>query len=299
MVHVVARVGLGLAIAGLGTSGCYFQLPPASAPDFVVLDHASSRVAAAAHPADDDDGGDEPVVASLVRTDERPEPPARGRPARSSRPRSSQERSGEDWDQQRRLEFDEQMRQHFPDWEGSWCPLVLSFEGQPVRLEPAPHVPFATGGATPCGSTDWPTAATPWLVRDLDGSGTIDGGHELFGTGTRMPDQSLAAGGFAALGALDGNGDGSITAADPGWSSLGLWHDRDRDRKTTPDELRSLDDAGVRAIVLEHTRDPQCDARGNCMIERSTFAWVDQEGDRRTGAIIDVHLACRRGRSAG
>jgi hypothetical protein len=293
MVHVVAQVRWGLSIAALGAGGCYFQVPRASAPGFVVLDPASPRVAADAQPADDD-GGDEHAVVSLVRTDERREPPTRGRPARSSRPRSSHERTGEDWAQQRRMEFDAQMREHFPDWEGSWCPLVLSFDGQPIRLEPAPDVPFATGGSTPCGSTDWPTADTPWLVRDLDASGTIDGGHELFGTGTRMPDQSLAAGGFAALGVLDGNGDGRITAADPGWSSLGLWRDRDRDRRSAPDELLSLDDAGVRAIVLEHTRDPQCDARGNCMIERSTFEWVDHEGDRRTGAIIDVHLACRR-----
>ncbi len=293
MSSVLERVGWGLAIVGLGTGGCYFQIPAASAPDFAVLDQASVRVAADVQPEDDIAVDDEHEVISLERHAERREPPSRARPVRSTRERSSQ-RSGEEWAQQRRLELDEQMRRHIPDWEGSWCPLVLSFDGRPIQLEPAPDVPFETGGPIACASTDWPTATTPWLVRDLDSSGTIDGGHELFGTGTRMPDGTLAAGGFAALGVLDENGDARITPADPDWPSLALWLDRDRDRKTAPGELLPLAGAGVRAIALEHTSEPQCDARGNCMIERSTFEWVDHDGDHQTGAIIDIHLACRR-----
>jgi hypothetical protein len=292
MSSIVERVGWGLAIVVMGTGGCHLQIPEASAPDFVVLDQASTRVAADVQLQGYEE--DEREVISLERHAERPEPPSRARPERSSRERPSRERTGEEWAQQRRIEIDEQIRQHFPDWQGSWCPLVLSFDGRPVRIEPAPNVPFETGGSVACASTDWPTATTPWLVRDLDSSGTIDGGHELFGTGTRMPDGTLAAGGFAALAVLDEDDDGRITPADPGWSSLELWRDRDRDRETDPGELLSLDDAGVRAIVLEHTSEPQCDARGNCMIERSSFEWVDHEGDHRTGAIIDIHLACRR-----
>jgi hypothetical protein len=293
MSSVIHRVGWGLAIMGLGTGGCHFQIPAASAPGFVVLDQAPSRVAADVQP-EDDVVDDEREVVSLEWHAERLEPASHARHARSSRARSSQERSSEDWAQQRRIDFDEQMRRHYPDWESSWCPLVLSFDGQPVRLEPAPDVPFETGGSIACASTDWPTATTPWLVRDLDSSGTIDGGHELFGTGTRMPDGTLAPSGFAALGVLDDDGDGRIAPADPGWSSLALWRDRNRDRKTEPGELLSLDEGGVSEILLEHTSEPQCDARGNCMIERSTFEWVDPEGAPQTGAIIDIHLACRR-----
>jgi hypothetical protein len=288
MSGVFERVGWSLAIVGLGTGGCYFQIPGAAAPGLVVLEPASVRVAADLPPGDDDGGGERETV-SLVRHAERPQPPSRTRSARTS-----QERTGDEWAQQRRLELDQQMRRHFPDWEGSWCPLVLSFDGRPVRVEPAPDVPFETGGSVACASTDWPTADTPWLVHDLDGSHTIDGGHELFGTGTRMPDGTLAPSGFAALGVLDGDGDGRIAPADPSWSSLALWVDRDRNRKTEPGELLSLAHAGVRSIALEHTSEPQCDARGNCMIERSTFEWVDHEGAHRTGMIIDVHLACRR-----
>ena len=293
-----------------GTIRQQWQLPPLLVPDYYVLDRASLRVAADVHttperdelardelardePEQGEPSGTEHQVISIERTATHPQR-SRDRTARSSRGRSNEERTDEDWAQQRRLEFDEQMRQHFPDWEGSWCPLVLSFDGQPVQLDAAPNVRFETGGPITCGSTDWPTARTPWLVRDLDASGTIDGGHELFGTSTRMADGTLAANGFAALGELDGNGDGSLTPADPDWSSLALWSDLDRDRTTEPGELRSLDEAGVRTLVLEHAVEPQCDARGNCMIERSSFEWVDHQGDRQTGALIDVHLACRR-----
>lgn len=300
MVSIVERAGWSLVFLGLGTGGCYFQVPEATTPGLLVLEPASRRVMADVEPTgeveiddgDDHDGDDhdEHAVVSLTRQATPPAPPpSRGRPARASR-----ERSGADWARQGRLEVDEQIRGHFPDWEGTWCPLVLSFDEQPVRLEPDPSVPFATGGPVACAATDWPTAATPWLVRDLDASGAIEGGHELFGTGTRLPNGTLATGGFAALAVLDADGDGSIGPSDDSWSSLALWRDHDRDRKAQPGELQSLADARVRAIVLAHAHAPQCDPRGNCMIERSTFAWVDDAGERRSGAVIDVHLACRR-----
>lgn len=283
MPGVFKPVRLGLALVMLGAGGCYLQVPTAASPDLVV-NRASLQVTAAdVEPEPDADE-------HLERHASLPEPPWGYRPA----PATQQERSGEDWAKHRQLELDEQMRRQFPDWQGSWCPLVLSFDGRPVRFEPTPKLPFETGGPSPCASTDWPTASTPWLVRDLDANGTIDGGHELFGTGTRMPDQTLATSGFEALGVLDANGDGRITAADPGWSSLALWRDHDRDRKTGPGELQSLDDAGVRALVFTYTHEPKCDERGNCMIEHSTFEWVDHQGDHHAGAIIDIHLACRR-----
>ena len=258
MADGIERVGWGVASVLLGAGGCYFQVPTPTAPDVVVLHQATHRVAG------DRDRGD-------VGGGE-----------------------GKDAVPDRQLEYDAQMRRHFPDWQGSWCPLVLSFDGGPVRLTATPDVPFHTGGAVACASTDWPTARTPWLVRDLDASGTIDGGHELLGTGTRMPDEALAASGFAALAVLDGDGDGMLTPDDPEWSSLALWFDRNGNRKTDPGELQTLQEAGVEAIVVKHTSEPQCDARGNCMIERSTFAWVDHAGRPQTGAVIDIHLACRR-----
>jgi len=173
---------------------------------------------------------------------------------------------------------------------------VLDFDGQTLSFEPATaDARFEVGDAPACARSDWPTPATPWLVRDLDGSGTIDGSHELFGTGTSRPDGSLAANGFEALADLDANADGWLTADDPAWSELGLWSDHDRDRVTGPDELVSLDTLGVTALSLGYTVDRRCDERGNCAVERAPLHWTDAGGVRRAGWVVDVHLHCRRG----
>jgi hypothetical protein len=275
---------LSLGFGMLMLSGCGSLRVPEASLGWSVRDQVPTRVASQRLA---DEPRDELEVVAREQTAERTA--SRQTPAKPSK----KDRSGDRWSDYRRAEFDERMRQHFPDWEGSWCPLVLSFDGRPVRFETTPAVPFETGGAVECGSTDWPTPTTPWLVRDLDASGTIDGGHELFGAGTRMPDGSFAENGFAALAVLDDDGDGWVTPADSAWSSLSLWFDHDRNRKSDPGELRSLDEMGVTALPLAHEIEPRCDARGNCMIEHATYDWLDREGTRRVGTLIDVHLRCR------
>jgi hypothetical protein len=209
-----------------------------------------------------------------------------------SRPEGSN--ASVDWSDHRQAVFDENMRQHFPDWQSSWCPLVLDFEGGGVTFDSTETgARFDAGGTTPCERFDWPDPNTPWLVRDLDGNGTIDGGHELFGTGTRMPDGTFAPNGFAALAVLDDDGDGWITPADAAWSSLFVWTDHDRNRRTDPGELHSLDGLGVTALALDYDVDRRCDARGNCRVEQGRFVWMTDSGAPGVGQLVDVHLACR------
>ncbi len=182
-----------------------------------------------------------------------------------------------------------------PIWdEGVTCgegttPLVLVPAGVRPRFLPAGGASFAFAGpdAMRCLSTDWPTADTPWLARDLDGDGAIDGGHELFGSATRLPDGRTAPHGFAALTTLDGNGDGVLDARDPAFADLVLWADRDGDRRSTPDELSPLAAAGVRALPLAYRVEPRCDTRGNCGRERAA---VDATAP---ATLVDVHLRCR------
>ncbi len=65
-------------------------------------------------------------------------------------------------------------------------------------------------------------------------------GHELFGSGTRLPDGRHASDGFAALEVFDSNADGVVDGADPRFAELMLWRDRDADRRSTLDELVDL-----------------------------------------------------------
>lgn len=173
---------------------------------------------------------------------------------------------------------------------GGTTPLALRFDDAPVR--------FAMSAATfdlgpECGATDWLEAATPWLALDRDGSGAIEGGHELFGSATVLRDGARADNGFTALAELDADRDGRIDANDPDFARLVLWADHDADRRSTLWELTPVATAGLVAVDLDYRRDRRCDARGNCEIERAAFTFRDALGRPRTGEVVDVHLACQ------
>jgi hypothetical protein len=179
-----------------------------------------------------------------------------------------------------------------PGWEGCDTPLVLSFDRSEPSMQPAPTAAFDLAGTGECVSHDWPTAATPWLALDLDRSGAIETGRELFGSGTRMASGRRAAHGFAALAELDSNADGRITPADARFAELVLWFDHDADKRSSFAELEPAGAHGIVEIDLAWHRAARCDARGNCGIERASFTFTDR-GGLRTGDVVDVHLACQ------
>lgn len=168
-------------------------------------------------------------------------------------------------------------------------PLVLSFDGAAIE--------YGSGGRSfelaGCEATDWPTARTPWLALDRDRSGAIDGGHELFGSSSRLRGGSLADNGFAALAELDQDRDGRITPADPAFADLVLWADGDADRRSSGLELQSLATLGLESIELGYASERRCDARANCEVERASFTWRDGLGRAQVGEVVDVHLACQ------
>ncbi|MBK9753722.1 MAG: calcium-binding protein [Nannocystis sp.] len=171
-------------------------------------------------------------------------------------------------------------------------PLVLAFDARdPLFTAPQSAAAFDISGADACTTPDWPTAATPWLARDLDRSGSIDGGHELFGNGTLLPSGDHARHGFAALASVDSNLDGAITPADLAWPELLLWSDHDSDRRSTGWELLPLHAHGVASINLDYYLAPVCDARGNCSRERASFT-LNHNSSQAHGEVIDVYLRC-------
>jgi hypothetical protein len=180
-----------------------------------------------------------------------------------------------------------------PMWQEQECntPLVLSFDAGPIEMIAAESTPMATFDismrADSCISTDWPTAVTPWLVVDLDGNGTIDGGHELFGSGTRLASGAHASNGFAALAEFDADANEVVDGNDARFGELMLWRDWDADRFSTPDELTRLIDSGVHSLPVEFDIDVSCDERGNCGVQRASF-----EHDAGIGEVVDVYLAC-------
>lgn len=176
--------------------------------------------------------------------------------------------------------------------ECGFTPLVLSFGGD-LEFTPAPvdAADFSLRGADSCARADWPAAATPWLALDRDGDGAIDDGSELFGSGWRLAAGGYASDGFMALAELDSDHDGAITPADAAWSSLVLWADHDADRRSNGWELLPLAGFEIEAIELGYTRTRDCDARGNCGVERAGFVYRSG-GRSQRGEVIDVHLVC-------
>ncbi|PRP98098.1 hypothetical protein ENSA5_30830 [Enhygromyxa salina] len=181
-----------------------------------------------------------------------------------------------------------------PMWVEQFCdtPLVLRFDQRPVEMIAQESTPAATFDismrANSCISTDWPTAATPWLVVDLDGNGSIDGGNELFGSGSRLADGRHAEHGFAALAEFDSNADGSVDASDARFGELMLWRDWDADRRSTPAELEPLADSGIERLAVDYWVETKCDERGNCGVQRAAFEFAGGVGE-----IVDIYLSCQ------
>lgn len=189
--------------------------------------------------------------------------------------------------------MDAQIAEHFDVPPITQCPLLVTFDDTEVQMSPAAAdaASFELGRASSCDAADWPAAETPWLAWDRDGSGAIEGGHELFGTATRVAPGRWADDGFAALSTLDADDNGRIDANDPPYAALRLWTDRDGDRRSSADELISLRDAGIDALPLGYVVDERCDARGNCLRERAEIT-MHADAPHRSATLIDVHARC-------
>jgi hypothetical protein len=174
---------------------------------------------------------------------------------------------------------------------GSGTPLVVSFDAAPVRFTHATGA-FDLMGEQASFDSDWVSARTPWLAMDRDGNGAIDDGRELFGSMTILASGRRAPNGFVALAELDDDGDGRITPADASFSRLLLWSDANQDRHSSPDELRTVAEAGVLSLDLGYDSEPRCTPTA-CEIERAAISFRDGADHEARGAIVDVHLAAQ------
>ena len=174
------------------------------------------------------------------------------------------------------------------DQEACDTPLVLAFDHERVSFDGAIGGDFDLTREQVSAPMNWPTAATPWLALDVDQSGAIENGGELFGSATALG-EGFARNGFEALAALDANGDAIIDARDPAFAKLLVWRDADQDRASSAAELTPAM-TELTAIELGYVVDRRCDARGNCEVERATFHYRGADGAERTGSVVDVHL---------
>ncbi|WP_169730128.1 calcium-binding protein [Chitinimonas koreensis] len=153
--------------------------------------------------------------------------------------------------------------------------LDLDLDGDGVETTPADgNILFDHDADGLKTGTGWLSADDAWLVRDLDGNGTIDSGRELFGVDTQVPG-GTATDGFAAARMLDSNADGQLSAADAAWNELKLWRDLNQDGISQAGELQSLDAHGVASISLHSSLQDRNLGNGNVILYGGEYTRTD------------------------
>jgi hypothetical protein len=174
------------------------------------------------------------------------------------------------------------------DWTWPRDPLILDLDGNGLEtVGLAANIYFDHDGDGVLTRTGWAGKGDALLVWDRNANGSIDTGAELFGDFTPLPNGTLAPNGFAALAALDSNGDGILDASDPAFAELKLWRDADQNGVTGAGELISLADAGVVSLNLANTLKNQTLANGNQLAREGSFTRTDGT----TSAMGEFNLA--------
>jgi len=159
---------------------------------------------------------------------------------------------------------------------GSGCccgptPILIDVLGNGFSLTDAHNgVFFDMGGDGHREPIAWTGAGTDdaWLALDRNGNGQIDSGMELFGNFTNQPHFTTKRNGFVALAEFDrsengGNADGQIDRRDTVFANLRLWQDANHNGISTPGELHSLRDLGLKMIDLDYKTSRRTDRYGN------------------------------------
>lgn len=137
-------------------------------------------------------------------------------------------------------------------FDNSGDPIILDLGAPGILLTSALENPvtFDLNADGIKESIGWTNGEDGILVVDLDHSGAIENGHEVFSP-------AFGNGGFAdalaALRGFDTNSDGVIDARDAGFSNILVWQDTNHDGVSQPGELASLLDHGIQSLDLNAT----------------------------------------------
>ncbi len=173
-------------------------------------------------------------------------------------------------------------------WAWPRDPILLDLDGDGLEtVGVAANIYFDHDADGVLTNTGWVGKDDALLVWDRNANGSIDTGTELFGDFTPLPNGSLAPNGFAALAALDANGDGMLDARDPAFAELRLWRDASQDGQSDSGELISLAEAGIVSMSLTNTLKNQLLTNGNTFSREGSF----QRADGSTGGMGEFKLA--------
>lgn len=155
-------------------------------------------------------------------------------------------------------------------WTWPRDPIILDLDGNGLEtVGLASNVYFDHDGDGVLTKTGWAGKNDALLVWDRNANGT------------------LAPNGFAALAALDANGDGIIDASDPAFAELKLWRDASQDGVSQGGEFITLAEAGIISLNLANTLKNQNLTNGNQLSREGSFT----RADGSTSAMGEFRLA--------
>jgi len=183
------------------------------------------------------------------------------------------------------------------EWKLKWkSPIVFDLHGmgQPETLSVfESDVKFDVAGDGVPVPTGWITPQYGFLALDLNNNGIIDGGEELFGEGTRLPNGKRANHGYEALAQFDVLRKGFLDKNSPIFSKLKMWVDKNSDGISTADEISSLSRYGITKISVNYSEIPRKnwkDRAGNLVKFESKFFGPSHCGEKGCGTY-DVFFA--------
>jgi hypothetical protein len=135
-------------------------------------------------------------------------------------------------------------------------PIILDLGAPGISLTPVP-VAFDLNADGVKESIGWTSGEDGILVSDLDHSGSIENGHEVF---SPVFGTAGFADALAALASLDGNRDGVIDARDASFRDIAVWQDANHDGVSQQGELGSLSDHGI--VSLDLNAEPVAEQNG-------------------------------------
>lgn len=176
------------------------------------------------------------------------------------------------------------------------CPVLLDLHQDGFHLSgPDPAVRFDIDADGTLDEIAWTQEGEDdaFLCWDRNHNGVIDDGRELFGYATPLVSGERAVIGYRALAELDGtelggNRNGRVDANDRAFPELCVWADSNRDGVSQPDEIRSLDDAGVVTLEYRYLGTRLRDRFGNLFRYVSVAEMRTESGGLRLWPTYDV-----------
>jgi hypothetical protein len=175
-------------------------------------------------------------------------------------------------------------------------PLILDLDGNGLDttgINTANPILFDHDADGIKTATGWIKPTDAFLVLDRNGNGTIDNGAELFGDATPLYAGGYAADGFAALAQEDSNADGMVDALDTRFTNLRLWTDLNQDGVSQSNELFTLEQKGIAALIVAKTENAVVLANGNQIADLGGYIRTDGSGGTLAAAeqLADIDLA--------